>query len=145
MLPGPTLADRFHQAADLGLQGIEFWSKTLEGQVNEIERLIGIGGVRAASINNGQRSRFLDPHPDERKRALTELTEAMTLAGRIGAFGVAFVPHFSAPLLPDLSPWMDVVSLERSLLASQLGGLADHSPGRGGKLGGGGGNREETH
>ncbi|OGO14173.1 MAG: hypothetical protein A2Y53_06560 [Chloroflexi bacterium RBG_16_47_49] len=134
MLPGPTLADRFHQAADLGLQGIEFWSKTLEGQVNEIERLIGIGGVRAASINNGQRSRFLDPHPDERKRALDELKEAMTLAGRIGAFGVVFVPHFSAPLLPDLSPWMDVVSLERSLLASQLTGLAEHAQKVGVKL-----------
>ena len=29
MLPGPRLADRWAQAADLGLQGIEFWSRTL--------------------------------------------------------------------------------------------------------------------
>ena len=73
MLPGPSLADRFHQAADLGLQGIEFWSVTLPDQVKQIERLNGAGGVCAASVNNGQRSRFLDPHPDERERALNEL------------------------------------------------------------------------
>jgi len=145
MLPGPTLVDRFHQAADLGIQGIEFWSDTLPDQVNEIERLIGTGGVEAAAVNNGQRSRFLDPRPDERERALDELKEAMTLAGRIGANGVVFVPHFSAPLLPDLSPWMDAVALERSLLASQLVGLAEHAQIAGVKLWVEPVNRYETH
>jgi sugar phosphate isomerase/epimerase len=111
MLPGPSLADRFDQAADLGVQGIEFWSRTLPEQAAEIERLNGRRGVFAASINNGRRSRFLDPDPAERERALAELRQAMTLAGRIGAAGVVFVPHFFGPLLPDLSPYMDAVQL----------------------------------
>jgi len=79
MLPGPTLEDRYLQAADLGFQGIEFWSQTLPDQAKAIERLNGTGGVTAASINNGRRSRFLDPNPNERQRALSELREAISL------------------------------------------------------------------
>ena len=145
MLPGPSLEDRFAQAADLGVQGIEFWSSRLAAQASEIERLSGRGGVVAASINNGRRSRFLDPDPAERGRALAELGEAIRLAGRIGAAGVVFVPHFFGPLLPDLSPFMDPVALERSLLAAQLRGLAEHAEQAGVSLWVEPVNRYETH
>jgi sugar phosphate isomerase/epimerase len=145
MLPGPTLADRFHQAGDLGLQGIEFWSQSLPGQAAEIEKLNGTGGVTAASINNGMRSRFLDPDPAERKRAEQELKEALTLAGRIGASGVVFVPHFFSPLLPDLSPWKDAVAVERELLRTQLADLAEHAKQAGVELWVEPVNRYETH
>ena len=145
MLPGPRLADRFTQAADLGAQGIEFWSRTLAAQADDIERLNGRGGVAAASVNHGRRSRFLDPESAERERALAELREAMTLAGRIGAAGVVFVPHFFGPLLPDLSPFMDAGTLERALLAAQLEGLAEHADRTGVQLWVEPVNRYETH
>ena len=125
MLPGPTLADRFAQAADLGLGGIEFWSVSLPEQVAQIERLNGRNGVVAASINNGRRSRFLDPSLEERTAALAELGQAIDLGVRIGAAGVIFAPHFFGPLLPDLSPYKTPIELERELLTSQLEGLAD--------------------
>ena len=125
MLPGPSLEDRFAQASDLGLQGIEFWSEGLPDQAAEIERLSGRGAVVASSINNGRRSRFLVPDPDERARAMSELSEAIDLAGRIGATGVVFVPHFFDPLLPDLSPYKTAVELELALLSSQLEVLAE--------------------
>jgi sugar phosphate isomerase/epimerase len=124
MLPGPTLDDRFAQAADLGLQGIEFWSESLAAQAKGIERLSGKNGVVVSSINNGRRSRFLDPDPEERARALAELIEALHLGSRLGAAGVVFVPHFFGPLLPDLSPFLSAVDLERGLLRAQLQGLA---------------------
>ena len=145
MLPGPNLIDRFHQAADLGLQGIEFWSQSLSAQVDEIERPHGTGGVVAASINNGMRSRFLDTDPEERNRAMEELKEALTLAGRIGASGVVFVPHFFGPLLPDLSPWKSAVELERELLACQLASLAEQAQTAGVGLWVEPVNRYETH
>lgn len=145
MLPGPTLADRFHQAADLGVQGLEFWSASLLAKAAEIEKLNGTRGVVAASVNNGHRSRFLDPLPAERQRAMDELTEAMTLSARIGASGVVFVPHFSTSLLPDLSPWMDAVALERSLLSAQLEVMAEHAQQSGVQLWVESVNRYETH
>jgi sugar phosphate isomerase/epimerase len=145
MLPGPTLADRFAQAAELGLSGIEFWSATLPEQANQIERLSGQRGVVAASINNGRRSRFLDPDPAERARALTELTEAIRLAGRIGAAGVVFVPHFFGPLLPDLSPYMTPQQLERALLSAQLQELTELAERAGVRLWVEPVNRYETH
>lgn len=120
MLPGPTLEDRFQQAADLGVQGLEFWSATLAEQVDDIKRLNGTGDVVAASVNHGRRSRFLDPDPEERARAMAELKEAIALAGRIGATGVVYVPHFFGPLLPDLSPYETAVELERGLLTAQI-------------------------
>jgi len=125
MLPGPSLEDRFSQASDLGLQGIEFWSEGLPEQAADIERLSGRGPVVASSINNGRRSRFLDTDPNERKRAMAELSEAIDIAGQIGAEGVVFVPHFFEPLLPDLSPYKTAVELELALLRSQLEILAE--------------------
>lgn len=145
MLPGPTLEDRFQQAAKLGAQGIEFWGETLPDQIEEIERLNGSGAVVASSINNGRRSRFLDPDPDERERALAELRMSISLAGRIGAAGVGFVPHFFEPLLPDLSPWMDTIALERALLTAQLVSLADAALEAGIQLWVEPVNRSETH
>lgn len=56
---------------------------------------------------------------------MSELSEAIELAGRIGAEGVVFVPHFFDPLLPDLSPYKTAVDLELALLGAQLEILAD--------------------
>ena len=125
MLPGPRLEDRFAQASDLGLQGIEFWSEGLPEQAAEIERLSGRGAVAASSINNGRRSRLLDTDPDERAHAMAELSEAIDIAARIGAEGVVFVPHFFDPLLPDISPYKTAVELELALLSAQLEILAE--------------------
>ncbi len=145
MLPGPRLEDRFDQAADLGVQGLEFWSRTLPAQAAEIDRLNGRRGVTAAAVNHGRRARLLDPDPAERGRAMAELREAITLAGRIGAAGVIFAPHFFGPLLPDLSPFMDAVALERGLLAAQLGQLAEDAQAAGVTLFVEPVNRYETH
>jgi len=145
MLPGPTLEDRFLQAADLGLQGIEFWSEHLPEQVSEIERLSGQRAVVASSINNGRRSRFLDPDPEERARAMAELSEAIELAGRIGAQGVVYVPHFFDPLLPDLSPYKTAIELERALLRAQLENLVEAADRAKVQLWVEPVNREETH
>ncbi len=145
MLPGPKLEDRFSQAADLDLNGIEFWSAALPAQARDIERLSGRAGVVAASVNHGRRSRFLDPDTAERSRALAELTEAIQLAGRIGASGVVFVPHFFGPLLPDLSPFMDPRGLERALLSAQLKILAEQAERSGVQLWVEPVNHHETH
>ncbi len=145
MLPGPTLQDRFAQAADLGVHGIEFWSRTLAEQAEEIERLSGKRDVVASSVNHGRRSRFLDPDPEERGRAMAELREAIEWAGRIGAAGVVYVPHFFDPLLPDLSPYETAIELERGLLTAQIQQLVEHVERAGIELWVEPVNRYETH
>lgn len=145
MLPGPGLEDRFVQAAELGLQGIEFWSARLPDQVDQIERLNGHRGVTAATINHGRRSRFLDPDPAERQRAMTELTQAIEFGSRLGVHGVVFVPHFFGPLLPDLTPYMSAVELEWGLLRSQLKQLGAQADRAGVQLWVEPVNRYETH
>jgi sugar phosphate isomerase/epimerase len=145
MLPGPNLADRFAQAAELGLQGIEFWSEHLPSQFGEVERLSGSNGVVAATINHGRRSRFLDPDPAERQQAVTELSEAITLGGRLGVRGVNFVPHFFGPLLPDLSPFRSAAELEWDLLRAQLVQLGELAEKAGVQLWVEPVNRYETH
>jgi sugar phosphate isomerase/epimerase len=73
------------------------------------------------------------------------LREALTLAGQVGAAGVVYVPHFFDPLLPDLSPFMNPVELERALLSAQLPELADHALSSGVELWVEPVNRYETH
>jgi sugar phosphate isomerase/epimerase len=101
--------------------------------------------VVAASVNHGRRSRFLDPDPAERSRALAELREAIVLAGRVGAEGVVYVPHFFGPLLPDLSPFMAAEALEQALLSAQLAALAEAAAAASVKLLVEPVNRYETH
>lgn len=127
MLPGRSVLDKFEQAKALGIQGIEFWGRGLTEKVPQIVEAVERTGVKAAAVNHGGQSRFLDPDPAERERALEELRQSITNAADIGAAGVIFVPHFSAPLLPDLSPYMSAVELEAELLYTHLRTLSDYT------------------
>jgi sugar phosphate isomerase/epimerase len=145
MLPGRTILDKFEQAKALGIQGIEFWGRDLSPKVPEIVEAAERTGVKAASVNHGRQSRFLDPDPAERERALAELRQSIMDAADIGAAGVIFVPHFFAPLLPDLSPYMSASELEAELLYTHLRTLSDYTDAMGVDLYLEPINRYETH
>jgi sugar phosphate isomerase/epimerase len=127
MLPGRTILDKFEQAKALGIDGIEFWGRGLTEKVPQIVEAAERTGVKAASVNHGRQSRFLDPDPAERERALAELRQSIMDAADIGAAGVIFVPHFSAPVLPDLSPYMTAAELQAELLYTHLRTLSDYT------------------
>lgn len=145
MLPGRTILEKFEQAKALGIQGIEFWGRDLSPKVPQIVEAIERTGVKAASVNHGRQGRFLDPHPIERDRALAELRQSIMDAVDIGAQGVIFVPHFFGPLLPDLSPYMDVMQLEAELLYTHFRTLSDYADAMGVDLYLEPINRYETH
>ena len=63
----------------------------------------------------------------------------------IGAAGVVFVPHFGAPVLPDLMPWMTAGELEVELLYTHLRTLSDYAEAMGVDLYVEPINRYETH
>lgn len=125
MLPGRSMLEKFENAKQLGVDGIEFWGRGLAQKVNDIVDAMEKTGIVAASVNHGRQGRFLDPHPAEREQAVAELRSSITCASDIGAKGVIFVPHFFGPLLPDLSPFMSAEQLEAEVLLSQLRTLED--------------------
>ena len=146
MLSGKTLLQKFHHAKELGVDGIEFWGKGLTPKVPDIVGAIAKTGIVAASVNHGRQSRFLDPDPAERERALAELRASMCDAVDIGAKGVIFVPHFFGPLLPDLMPFKTPVQLEAGLLVALIKTfMADFSHAMGVELYVEPVNRYETH
>ena len=145
MLTGSTMLEKFEHARALGAAGIEFWGAGLVETVPQIVEAMLATGVRAASVNHGRQSELLSPDPAERERALAQLRQSITCACDLGAAGVVFVPHFNAPILPDLSPWMTAAELEVELLYTHLRTLSDFADAMGVELYVEPINRYETH
>ncbi len=146
MLMGESLLDKFERAAELGVDGIEFWGRGLTERVPEIAAAALQTGVRAAAVNHGgSLGRLLDPLPAERERALAALRQSICNAVDIGAAGVIVVPHFGAPVLPDLMPYMTAAQLEIELFYTHLRTLSDYSEAMGVDLYVEPINRYETH
>lgn len=145
MLPGRSIEEKFQQVKALGADGIEFWGRGLAAKVPAILEASMKTGVPAASVNHGRQGRFLAPDPAEREAALAELRDSICCAADIGAAGVIFVPHFDAPALPDLSPWMTAPELEIELLWTHLRTLEDFAMAMGVTLYVEPVNRYETH
>jgi sugar phosphate isomerase/epimerase len=120
MLPGRTLLHKFENAQALDIAGIEFWAEGLAPRVPEIAHAVAQTGVKAAAVNFGRAGSLLHPQPAERQRALTDLRLAMANSIDIGARQVVFVPHYGAPLLPDLHPYKTAVQLEAEMLVAYL-------------------------
>lgn len=145
MLTGDSLLAKFEHARALGVDGIEFWGAGLTAKVPDIALAMQQTGLRAGPINHGRIGSLLDPNPAEREMALTHLRQSIMNACDIGAPGVIFVPHFGAPILPDLSPWMSAAELEVELLYTHLRTLEDYADAMGVDLYVEPINRYETH
>lgn len=125
MLTGSTLLEKFEHARALGVPGIEFRGAGLTEKVPEIAGAMAKTGVVASAVNHGHQGDLLSPDPAEREHALARLRQSVMNACDIGAPGVIFVPHFGAPVLPDLSPWMSAGELEIEMLYMHLRTLSD--------------------
>jgi sugar phosphate isomerase/epimerase len=145
MLTGSTLLEKFEHARALGVPGIEFWGEGLTEKVPDIAEAMAQTGVLASSVNHGRQGELLSPDPAEREQALAQLRQSIMNACDIGAPGVIFVPHFSAPILPDLSPWKSAAELEIEMLYTHLRTLSDYADAMGISLYLEPINRYETH
>ncbi|MFN8449745.1 MAG: sugar phosphate isomerase/epimerase family protein [Anaerolineae bacterium] len=146
MLTGDRLIEKFETARALGVDGIEFWGAGLTENVPEIVAAMQATGLRAAPVNQGgSLGRLLDPLPAERERALANLRQSIMNACDIGAPGVIVVPHFGAPILPDLAPWMTAAEMEIELMYTHLRTLEDYAEAMGVDLYIEPINRYETH
>ncbi len=145
LLTGSTMLEKFEHARALGIDGIEFWGAGLTAKVTQIAEAMVKTGIRAAAVNHGRQGELLSPDSAERERALALLRQSVMNACDLGAPGVVFVPHFSNPILPDLSPWMTAGELEVELLYTHLRTLEDFGEAMGINLYVEPINRYETH
>lgn len=127
MLLGDTLAAKFAQARDLGIQGIEVWARDLEYDLAELATISAETGVRIAGVNHGRQGGLLDPHPLERDHALDVLRDSIVGAVDLKADGVILVPHWYGLSLPDLSPFKTAAQLHAELLHFHLRTLSDYT------------------
>ncbi len=125
MLRGRTATERFQAARDLGVEGIEVWGRNLASRMDELMSAASASGLPIAAVNHGRFPSILDADPYVREQGLEALRSSITCAADLGAAGVIFVPHFGAPSLPDLTPWLSAPELEMELLNQHLRTLED--------------------
>lgn len=125
MLPGRSTAERFQAACNSGVDGVEVWGRDLPARLDELLSAAAAADMPIAAVNHGRFPSILDADPAVRDQGLEALRSSITCAADLGAAGVIFVPHFGAPSLPDLSPWMRASELEMELLNQHLRTLED--------------------
>ena len=125
MLTGRTAADRFQHAASLGADGVEVWGRDLSLRMDELMNAADTANIPISAVNHGRFPSILDADPFVRDQGLEALRSSITCAADLGAAGVIFVPHFGAPSLPDLRPWLSPAELEAELLNQHLRTLED--------------------
>ena len=145
LLTGSTMLEKFRHAQSLGVEGVELWGAGLTGKVPEVVEAMLETGVLAAAVNHGAQGDLLAADPHEREAALVQLRQSVMNAVDVGAAGVVFVPHFGAPVLPDLSPWMNAAELEAEMLHMHLRTLSDYAEALGTDLYIKPVNRDESH
>lgn len=129
MVPGDTIAERFENAADIGLDGIEIVNSSDMEHLEEIKQAIEDTGVRASQMS-AKNLFCLDARPEQRAASVESMKEALTLCEATGAIGFIFPPLIAVKMrdgerIPNLSPFMNTAQLERKLLAAILSEVAD--------------------
>ncbi len=127
MLTGSRLTDKFAQARALGADGIEIDGADLTDRIPEIAQALADTGLKIAAVNYGRQGTLVSPDGADRERALAKLRQTIVNATDLGAAGVVFTPHFGAPILPDLSPWMTAAELETELFYTHMRTLEDYA------------------
>lgn len=131
MCPGTTVAERFENAAKIGLAGIEVTASSRFECLDEVKAAIAATGVRA-SLMSTQSQSVLDARKEVRLAAVQAVKDGLTLAGEVGASGIILAPLISVKMqggerVPDLSPFMTTRQIERELLTAVLNEVSEHA------------------
>lgn len=126
IIPGTTVRDKQKWAFDHGVDGIEIsaWDYGPE-EIPRARKDFENSLVPVSSICDNPTFDLLDPLPEKRRQCMRYIRSYLKLAGDLGAVGQTMVPILGPPRLDDLSPWSDVVTLEKNLLIEQCRELGD--------------------
>jgi len=126
LAPGRTLKEKVENLERFGFEGIELWgSSNFHERVEEIIRATEGSKVKPSTICAGYRGSLLDANREERQRAMEDIKVLLKAAADIGAVGLITVPVFGGPRVPDLSPLLGTIELEKKLLIAECQILAE--------------------
>lgn len=128
LLPGSTVLEKFEKGKEIGFDGIEVWGKKLIEEPSTVDEYLKASeksGLKISTICAGYRNFLLDGTRQERERAREDIKKLLQIGNAFKAIGLIVVPVFGPPKIPDLSPYKDVISLEKELLLSQLSEIVE--------------------
>ncbi|MBI4553378.1 MAG: sugar phosphate isomerase/epimerase [Candidatus Latescibacteria bacterium] len=131
LLPGDSLDEKLDFAESLEIEGLEVsgWSKPYE-RVKELEKALKGRRITFASVCGQSTFDFLDPDPAKRRASIEESKRNLDVCAHFGAVGQIVVPIFGGPRLPDLSPYFDVIELEKQIFVEITKELAAYAADR---------------
>lgn len=128
LLPGATLVEKLDVAEDIGFEGIEFGGHGLLEREAELDNALRGRTIQFSTICGQPGFNFTHGDPALRRESIDTCKRLLALAGRFGAVGHINPVAFHPRKLPDLSPYMDGLTLERALfveLAAELAEVAE--------------------
>ena len=129
MLPAQSLAEKFRDAKQMGLNGIEITDSSWPEYLDDIRKVSQATGICPNIISHRAGGCFLDADRAERERAVNGLKQSLQMCGELGGVGVIIVPLLPVrmqgrPRIPDLSPWKTTPEIEQELFVEILRGVA---------------------
>lgn len=115
LLPGRTLDEKLDFAESLGVEGVEVSGRKPYDR-EDIPKAFQSRRVRLSSLCGQATFDFLDPDPKKRRESIEESKRNLEFCGRYGAAGQIVPPIFGPPRVPDLSPVMDPITIEKKLM-----------------------------
>jgi len=125
LVPGDGLSEKLARLEDWGYDGVEIWGSNLRERAPEIKQALKGRKVKFGSICAGYKGCLLDPNPAERKQAMNDIKDLLTVGGDLGVVGLIMVPIFGGPRLPDATPLFDARQFERKMFLEQLKEMAE--------------------
>lgn len=125
MLPGRTEAERYHQAVELGFDGIELWAEELNLRLMDVAMALNELDLEVASVHLGAMDGYLSTDIEIRENAISMMRQAMATAVDLQSPNVVFVPHWGALSTPDLSPHRSAEEISSDLMIWLLRTVSD--------------------
>jgi sugar phosphate isomerase/epimerase len=128
LLPGGNIRERFLNARTFGFDAIEIGigpNFDLIAHLDEIRDVAHFSGLPVSAICTHPMHDPLMPHPDDRTRRFSVLTELLQRADELGAEGVISVPIRNAVEFPDLD---DEEKQLTDLAVAEFTGWAEELP-----------------
>ncbi|MBI2191221.1 MAG: sugar phosphate isomerase/epimerase [Planctomycetes bacterium] len=127
LLPGRTLEEKLDFAESLGVEGVEVSGRSRPYEREDLPKALRGRQVRLSSLCGQSTFDFLDPDPKKRRESIEESKRNLAFCGEFGAAGQIVPPIFGPARVPDLSPVMDPLTIEKKLLVEITKELAAYA------------------